>query len=164
MMLPENLPVVLRPATEQDVPLLFQVYASTRDDVHQVEWSMEQKHAFLVQQFTAQDSHYRQHYPGADFLVIELAGQPIGRLYLYRTSKEHRLMEVTLLPGYRNQGLGTALMNALMQQSDAAGLPMTLHVEQFNPAYRMYQRLGFQDVGMRGMYMFMERPVGAGVS
>ncbi|GEM47081.1 GNAT family N-acetyltransferase [Deinococcus cellulosilyticus] len=159
MTLPENLPVVLRPVTQQDYPLLFQVYASTRDDVMQVGWTDEQKHTFLVQQFTAQDSQYREHYQGADFLVIELQGHPIGRLYLHRTRKEHRLMEVTLLPQYRNQGLGTALMHALMEQADAAGLPLTLHVEQFNPAYQMYLRLGFQDVEQRGMYMFMERPV-----
>ncbi|GGJ45033.1 GNAT family N-acetyltransferase [Deinococcus roseus] len=154
--------VLFRQIAQADLPFLFQLYASTREDVLSQPWPLEQKQAFLVQQFNAQHDQYQQHYIGAEFLILQVGGVDLGRMYLHRTRKEHRLMEVTLLPQYRKQGLGTALMHALMQQADAAGLPITLHVEQFNPAYQMYLRLGFQDVEQRGMYMFMQRPVPEG--
>jgi GNAT superfamily N-acetyltransferase len=66
-------------------------------------------------------------------------------------------MDVTLLPERRGQGLGTALMQRLLDWSDELQLPVTLHVEPFNPAQRLYQRLGFQTLEVRGVYHFMQR-------
>ena len=68
-------------------------------------------------------------------------------------------MEVTLLPGLRGHGLGSLLMDRLLQWSDTQGLPVTLHVEPFNPAQRLYLRLGFVTQEVRGVYHFMRREV-----
>lgn len=153
----QNHPVVFRSIAAGDIPFLFQLYASTREDVVGLPWTPEQKHAFLVQQFNAQHTHYQQHYAGADFLILQSRGVDFGRMYLHRTPKEHRLMEITLLPEHRNQGFGTHLMEVLIQQAQEADLPLTLHVETFNPAYQLYRKLGFQDVRVHGLYMFMEK-------
>ncbi len=72
---------------------------------------------------------------------------------------EVRLMEVTLLPPYRNQGIGTRLMEELLRYADALGRQASLHVEPFNPAKRMYERMGFVASETRGLYEFMVRPV-----
>ena len=58
----------------------------------------------------------------------------------------------------RNQGLGTALMGALLGHADDQQITASLHVEPFNPALRMYQRLGFVHAETRGVYWFMQRP------
>jgi hypothetical protein len=34
----------------------------------------------------------------------------------------------------------------------AAGKPVTIHVEVFNPAMRLYERLGFRPIEERGSY------------
>ena len=39
---------------------------------------------FLEMQFTAQKSHYEEYCPDCEFLVIEMEGRPIGRLYVDR--------------------------------------------------------------------------------
>lgn len=149
-----------RPESNADVPLLRELYGSTRaEELDRVDWPDALKQTFVDQQFTAQREQYRKHYPGAAFLVIEREGAPIGRLYIHRTRLEVRLMEVTLLPGLRGHGLGSLLMDRLLQWSDTQGLPVTLHVEPFNPAQRLYLRLGFVTQEVRGVYHFMRREV-----
>lgn len=150
--------IIQRPHRPDEYEFLYRVYASTRtEELAQVNWSAEEKEAFLRQQSQAQHYHYTTYYQSAEFNIIEQDGQPIGRIYINRTPQELRLMDIALLPEYRNQGIGTALMRELIAESDTKRIPITLHVEQFNPAYRLYQRLGFQDVEMRGVYMYMER-------
>lgn len=84
-------------------------------------------------------------------------GDAIGRIYV-DTRGEVRLMDVTLLPAWRNQGIGTRLLQALLAYADALGRPASLHVEPFNPAKRMYERAGFAVSETRGLYEFMVRP------
>ena len=51
----------LRPIHDGDLPFLERLYASTRtEELARVPWSVEQKAAFLHQQFTAQHAHYQQ--------------------------------------------------------------------------------------------------------
>lgn len=151
--------LALRPALEADAAFIAAVYASVREEeLKPVAWSDAEKKAFTDWQSAQQEAHYALHYPRAERLVV-LAGEPIGRLYVDTTAKEVRLMEVTLLPAHRNRGLGSALMAALVDYADALGVEATLHVEPFNPAKRMYLRLGFEVRETRGLYEFLARPV-----
>lgn len=148
----------LRPIQSKDMDFLCYLYGTTREDeLKQVDyWSQEQKDLFVRAQFDAQHAHYQQHYPNANFDVIVHQGKDIGRMYVDRHPKEIRLMEITLRPTQRNKGYGTTLMGWLMDEAKQASKILTLHVEEFNPAYRLYQRLGFRALEQRGIYMFME--------
>jgi RimJ/RimL family protein N-acetyltransferase len=154
--------LVLREESEADLAFLEALYASTRaDELAPVPWPDEQKRAFLAHQFALQREQYRRHYPGAEWLLLELAGQPVGRLYLRRGGTEVRLMDIALLTAWRGAGVGTRVTRALLDWADALALPVTLHVEPFNPAYRMYRRFGFAYVRSTGVYHFLQRAVGA---
>lgn len=149
--------ITLRPARDSDLPFLEALYASTRSaEMDQLDWNEEQKRDFLAQQFRAQNAHYQNHFSGADFLLIERRGEPVGRIYLEQRIDEIRLIDVALLPGQRGRGLGTAMMDRLLAAAGRLALPVRLHVESFNPAYRLYQRLGFQWREDRGVHQFME--------
>lgn len=156
--------LVLRPAAAADRELIAAIYASTREEeLRQVPWSEEERRAFTDWQSGQQEAHYALHYPAAERLVLE-KGEPIGRIYVDTTAREVRLMEVTLLPAWRRQGIGTRLTRLLLEYADGAGLPASLHVEPFNPAKRMYERLGFAVAEMRGLYEFMVKPARMPVS
>lgn len=151
--------VRLRPGVEADAPLIAAIYASTRaEELKAVAWSDEEKRAFTDWQSGQQEGHYALHYPAAERLVIEREGA-IGRIYVDTTASEVRLMEVTLLPAFRNRGIGTRLTDAVVAYADALGRMASLHVEPFNPAKRMYERMGFVVQETRGLYEFMVRPV-----
>jgi len=144
--------------------LIAEIYATTREDeLRQVPWNDAERRAFTDWQSGQQEAHYGLHYPAAERLVVE-NGEPIGRIYVDTTGKEVRLMEVTLLPAWRNRGIGTRLTRLLLDYSDALGVPASLHVEPFNPAKRMYERLGFTVAETRGLYEFMVRPAREPVS
>jgi len=148
----------LRPARPEDREFLLSVYASTRTgELAPVPWTDEQKAAFLKMQFDAQDAHYRAHYEGATYDVIEVDGVPAGRLYLHRRPREIRLVDIALLPSFRGTGIGTRLLAELIAESKERGVPLTIHVEMSNPARRLYERLGFAPVEEHGVHLLMER-------
>ena len=66
-------------------------------------------------------------------------------------------MEITLLTAARNRGIGETTGRILMHHAHAAGIQMGLHVEPFNPARRLYERLGFREIETRGVYLYMVR-------
>lgn len=139
-----NPAVTLRPATDDDFEFLCRVYASTRaEELLATDWSEEQKAWFLLQQAEAQHRYYREHYVGATWEVVEVAGRPAGRLYLVEWDQEFRLIDIALLPEFRRGGVGTRLLRELMAKAAAAGKYLSIHVERYNPALRLYQRLGF---------------------
>jgi ribosomal protein S18 acetylase RimI-like enzyme len=67
-------------------------------------------------------------------------------------------MDIALLPEFRNRGFGSALLGSLIAEADAAGVKVSIHVEIFNPARELYQRLGFRQAAERGVYLLLERP------
>lgn len=148
----------LRRVTASDTAFLLRVYASTREEeLALTDWSDEQKEAFVRMQFEAQHRYYQEHYADATFDVIEIGGVPAGRLYVHRRPAEIRLVDVTLLSEFRGTGAGTTLLRALMAEAEAAGKPLTIHVEMYNPALRLYERLGFTAIPAdRGPYLFLE--------
>lgn len=121
-----------------------------------VDWTDGMKDSFIRQQFNAQHAWYQEHYQGATFDVILVDGAPAGRLYVHRRPKEIRLVDIALLPEFRKGGLGTSILRDLLAEGEAAGKPVTIHVEVYNPAMRLYERLGFRPVEDRGVYRLME--------
>lgn len=160
--------VALRPIRPEDRDLLCRIYGSTRtEELAPVPWTDEQKDAFIRQQFDAQAAYWDEQYPEAERWIVEVDGAPAGRLYVQRWPKEVRLVDIALLPDFRKRGVGTGLIRRLFSEAARAGKPVTIHVEIFNPARALYERLGFAPKGEQGMYVLMEwkpEAVGAGVS
>jgi ribosomal protein S18 acetylase RimI-like enzyme len=150
--------VELRPVEPGDEDFLYRVYASTRaEELAVVPWDETQKNGFLRSQFEAQDRWYREHYTRASYEIVLIDGEPAGRLYLHRGDSEIRIVDIALLPEHRGDGVGSSLLRDLLAEADAAGKRVTIHVEQFNPALRLYERLGFSVGEDKDVYLFLER-------
>jgi ribosomal protein S18 acetylase RimI-like enzyme len=156
-LLAEHPLIILRPAGPEDEQFLYQVYASTRaEEMARVPWEPAQQEAFLRMQFDAQLQHYRTHNPEASHDLILRDGVPIGRLYVARREREIRILDITLLPDFRHQGIGTPLIKELMVEAAGAGQPLTIYVESFNPSLRLFERLGFKKIEDDGINRLME--------
>ncbi len=88
--------------------------------------------------------------------IVEKDGEPIGRLYIDRREDEHRLIDIALLPEWRGKGVGSELMRGVLDEAREAGKLVRIHVEQNNPAMRLYKRLGFEEIEDQGVYRLME--------
>ena len=149
--------VNLRPVTAADEAFLLAVYGSARaDELARVPWSEEQKQAFVRMQFAAQRDHYAAMYPQARHDIICLEETPVGRMYVERDAKRLHVLDITVLPQHRNQGVGVTLLRRLMDEAGASGKAVTIYVEFFNPSLKLFERLGFQREKEEG-YQFLMR-------
>jgi ribosomal protein S18 acetylase RimI-like enzyme len=152
--------ITLRLATDDDLELLYRIYASTRtEELAIVPWTDAQKEDFLRMQFHAQHTYYTQQLAGTLFQIILADGEPAGRLYVDRHESDIHIVDIALLPNYRGQGIGTSLLNDLIAESEASRKTVSIHVEKYNPAMRLYERLGFRKIGDLEVYDLMERPL-----
>lgn len=137
--------IALRPAGTDDLPFLFTVYASSRaDELALLDWTAEQKVQFLEMQFKAQLGDYGHRFPNASHDIILFERYPAGRLYVAHNEQEIRLLDITLLPDYRNKGIGSTVLNKLINKAQQQQKPLSHTVIKFNQAaIRLYQRLGF---------------------
>jgi RimJ/RimL family protein N-acetyltransferase len=148
----------LRPERPGDYAFLERLYASVRaDELAPLDWPEETKRLFLADQFRLQYRHYAEHYRDSEFAILEREGAPVGRIYIFRGTEDHRIVDISLLPENRNQGVGRALLEAVIAEAAFSGKSVSIHVEKFNPALRLYRRLGFREIGEDGPYWLMER-------
>jgi len=151
----------LRPIATTDEGSLCQIYSSTREEeLAQVShWTAAQKNAFLKSQFEVQHSYYQNNYKGAHFWVIQKDEQIIGRLYLHTDydNNNMRIIDITLLPQWRNAGVGSQLLLDIISFAEGRNKSVSIHVESFNPAKKLYERLGFRMISKtNGVYHLME--------
>ncbi len=149
--------VALRPSTAHDTEFLFRVYASSREREMSVviDWDPALKEAFLRDQFRLQHHHYQTHYPNARYDVIEKNGESVGRFYVERMKNEIRIMDIALLAEHRGQGIGRALLEEVLKEATEVRKFVSLHVEDANPAKRLYERMGFLVAGEVSFYKLM---------
>jgi ribosomal protein S18 acetylase RimI-like enzyme len=149
----------LRSVRDGDEDFLRFVYAeSRREELDQVVWPEGVREQFLRSQFDAQASHYAKHYPGAEYLIIEQGGKQAGRLYIWRSATEILILDIALVREFRNRGIGTTLLMQIIGEGEASSRIVSIHVEKFNRALRLYERLGFRVVDDLGVYWFLHRP------
>lgn len=150
--------ISFRPITEDDKLFLKQVYRSTREEeLGLTDWDEEKKSGFTDQQFNAQHEYYQEVYRDASFEIILLDGHQAGRLYLWESNRQIRIVDISLLPEFRNHGAGTHILEDLIRKSETTGKILSIHVEYYNRALRLYQRLGFKEKDQTGVYFYLER-------
>ncbi len=149
--------VSLRNATPEDEPFLFKLYVSMRaEEFSAVPWSEEQLEAFLRTQFTMQQRTYDAKYPQAKHKIILCDGVDAGTVRFNSTPEEIHLVDLILLPEYRNQGVGSTFLKQLQMEAEVAGRTISLQVVNTNPAIRLYKRVGFSVLYEEAAYLFMK--------
>jgi ribosomal protein S18 acetylase RimI-like enzyme len=149
--------ITLRPATPTDDTFQIDLYGSTRlDELALIDWNEDQKQVFIKMQFDARQLQYSYRYPRSTDSIILQGSQPIGRMLVDRNEQEIVLVDIALLPEYRNAGIGTRLVQSLLDEAVSTGKSVRLHVVTTNPAVRMYERLGFSTADDSGSYLEMK--------
>ena len=133
----------LRPVTPADDAFLFELYASTREDIASLGLGDARRTALMHVQFMAQRNGYRLRFPNAEHQVVLVNGQQVGRLWVAREPGELRVVDISLLPAHRNTGLGTSLLRSLQEEAALSGKPVRLSVARESRARKLYERLGF---------------------
>ena len=110
-------------------------------------------------QLTAQRLHYRAAYPSAVDRIIASDGEPVGRLLVERELDEWVLVDIAIPRQHRGLGIGSAVLEELCADADAAGVGIRLRVLTHEPALsRWYGRFGFCRIGASGAHLVLVRP------
>lgn len=129
--------VELRVAAQEDANFLYSLLKTTMQE--------------YVTQIWGWDEHWQQKYfqenfePGKERVVV-LEGKDIGVISIEQREDEVFLSKIYILPEYQRQGIGTYLINAVLDRAFRSGLPVMLHVLKVNPAKKLYERIGFVEV------------------
>ncbi len=148
--------VTLRSATPDDKPFLRQLFATTRTaELALMPLNENQKETFITMQFEAQSSQYMMAYPAAAHSIILRENEPVGRIMVSRNDALFSLVDIALLPQHRNAGIGTIVIQDLLNEASALGKAVQLHVVTSNPAIHLYERLGFVRTSADSVYADM---------
>ena len=155
---PKSLPPVsLRGTRPEDREFLLRVYASTREaEMLSWGWPAAQQSHFIQTQFDARARGYAVSYPAAEESIVLANDEPAGSILVFRAPPEIRLVDIALLPQFRNLGITSALLGALIAESIHKKIPLRLSVVKGNRAARLYERLGFFVKSDDAMYCEME--------
>lgn len=137
-------PLTVRAPHHGDAAFLARLYASTRMDLHSATADPALVAALVAMQQRLQGAGYRARFPGAAYLLLARQGAPCGRIVVDTGAAALRLVDISLLPELRGQGLGSRVLRALQGCAAGHGVPLTLAVHHANPAAaRLYRALGF---------------------
>ena len=158
----QTMMITLRDADPNDEQFLMQVFACTRAaEVAQVPWTDEQKAAFMQMQCNAQHSYYHEQYPEADYKVILHNDEPVGRLYVNKQPDLVKILDITVLPEFRNCGIGSGLIQNILNDADEMNSSVHIYVETFSPSLSLFKKMGFSILQEEGINFLLEWHGGA---
>ena len=137
-----------RPEREADEGFRFDLFRGSRapaEDLSALDAPLRE--GLMRQQFRGQNASYGANYPDARFEIVEHDGAPIGRIVTARTPDAVLIVDIALIAAWRRRGIGAGLVNGVLNEARAAGLPVRLSVSATNAAaLRFYLRLGFKPI------------------
>lgn len=78
--------------------------------------------------------------------IVRFENQDVGMLKVVRHADRWEIIQIQLLPNYQCLGIGTQLIQTVLQEASIKKIPVYLSVLKVNPAKCLYEKLGFEIV------------------
>jgi GNAT superfamily N-acetyltransferase len=139
--------LTLRPArdNEDDAAFFLALFAATKaPEMAAMPIDAKAKDFLLRAQHRSMTETYRREYPNARWEVIELEGEPVGRLVTNVGVACVTYIDIAILPQTQARGLARRVMLRALEEPRRLGLPARVSVLMHNVAsLRLCERLGF---------------------
>jgi ribosomal protein S18 acetylase RimI-like enzyme len=137
----------LRPARPEDFDYCAALYFA----------EMQRTIADLKLDWAAHVASFRPRWEVAQVRIITRDGADIGWLQTAPGGDALFLAQLFVADAFQRQGIGTEVVNRLIEEAAQAGQAVTLGVVKTNPALRLYQRLGFRTTYEDARKFYMRR-------
>lgn len=87
---------------------------------------------------------FRGYFVADEVRIVRLNGTDVGWMQVSRTEKELCLDQIHLVETARGLGIGTRLIQSVIESATDQGLNVSLSLIKGNPSLRLYERLGFR--------------------
>ena len=142
-------PIALRSCRPDDAAFLFRLHRVALGEYVAATWGWDDDD---------QRRRFEEAFNPEVQQIITVGGVDAGVL---RVAERKDFLEVgllELLPEFQRQGVGTKLMNQVLEGARARGVPVRLQVLRTNAgARRLYERLGFVVVGETATHLQMTK-------
>jgi ribosomal protein S18 acetylase RimI-like enzyme len=142
----------LRPVEASDSAALYNLHRATMgtyiEDVYGT-WNEDVQKAF----HEAWMEHKRAQ-------VVEVSGHLVGIVDIEWREDDLHLARIEISPKLQNLGLGAEIIEGLIDLAASRERAVALDVFDVNPARHLYERLGFEPIGVSGRKVHMRRAHG----
>jgi GNAT superfamily N-acetyltransferase len=129
-----TMPTALRPARSDDFDFCARLYFSgMAETIRQLNLDM-----------AAQTANLRERWDVAEVEIITSDGADVGWLQKSIQDGALYLEQIFIDAAFQRRGIGTYIINRLIDKAKQDGRPVILGVVKTNPAGRLYERLGFR--------------------
>jgi GNAT superfamily N-acetyltransferase len=146
--------IAFRPASPKDFDYCERLYFA----------EMERLNRELKLDRDLQVASFRRQWQVNEVRIITLGGADIGWLQSATRDGSFFLGQLFVDTPLQRGGIGTAVMNRLIDEATQAHQAMTLGVVKTNPAKRLYERLGFRTTHEDDRKFYMRREPDAVIS
>jgi ribosomal protein S18 acetylase RimI-like enzyme len=126
--------IVFRPARSEDFDYCANLYFSGMENIIRE----------LKLDWAAQAASLRQEWEPAQVRVIVVDAVDVGWFQIIPHDDVLFLAQIFVDRQFQERGIGTEVMNSLIEEGTRGGQAMALAVVKTNPALRLYRRLGFR--------------------
>ena len=153
------MPLSLRPTYPNDAAFVYQLdYQTMAEHLHAWNWEPGMRDQLLHMQIQAKNGSYVTTHPNAEYAIVDLDGEPVGRMIIDRSGEFYYLVDIAIIPKQRGAGIGTRLVLGLCTEAGLMHKKVRLFVHATNHrALALYRRLGFRVIEDLEWGMVMER-------
>lgn len=145
----------LRPATAHDRPLLRAIASESRADEF-TGLPAQLASTLLALQYAAFQRHRTLCWPDATDHVIDHRNVPAGVVTTDLSGDHFRLIDLSLLPGFRKQGHATAIVNTAAAVAAESGLSLRFRISTARVSPSFLKRFGARIVAQGATYAELE--------
>jgi ribosomal protein S18 acetylase RimI-like enzyme len=145
-------PIVLRPAQAADLTFCRRITHDT------MRWIVEQLFGWDEAQ---QVEKFARQWNVDEVSIITVGGEDAGWLQTAPVEDAVFLKQIYLDRPFQRQGIGTRVMQIVIDEAQRDGKAVTLGVVKSNPARHLYERLGFRTTGEDEYKFYMRRAADA---
>ena len=140
--------ISLRQGKKADYAFLWNLHQSTMKDYVDKTWGWNQGF---------QKEYFDEQFEPKNIRIIEKDEVSIGVIEFLEREHELCINNVQVDPVFQNKGIGSTILNRIIDDCNPEQRVVKLQVLKVNPAKLFYERLGFEIVGKTKTHFIMEK-------
>ena len=131
--------IQLKKKNESDDEFLFRLFGEIKiAELNLYAWPELMKNQLVSMQYNAYKQMIKNEYPNVEDYVISANNEKAGRLQLDVKDSGIRIINISLLPAFHGNGIGTKIIKDILAEADLKNKPVYLEVDRVNPAFNLY--------------------------